>query len=193
MGWLIALAVLCGLWFLPLGVRAEYRDQQGGVRLYVGPFVVARFPGKPKKHKKSEHKESTKGKESKKGGSYKDFLPIVRAVVDFLKEFRQKLRIRRLEMQLVLAGDDPCNLAVNYGRAWAALGNLVPLLEQVFVIKKRDLNVDCDFTAETTLIYVRADATITLGRLLQLLFGKGAKVFKEYSKLKKLRKGGTEL
>ena len=97
----------------------------------------------------------------------------------------RKHRIRRLEIKLLLAGDDPCDLAVNYGKAWAATGNLIPLLEEHFIIKKRDVQIACDFTAEETVIYVRADITILLGRLLTLATVHGYRAIREYFKLLK--------
>ena len=81
-------------------------------------------------------------------------------------------------MKLILANDDPCDLAVNYGRAWAALGSLMPQLERLFVIKKRNLEVECDFTSEEMVMFARADITITLARILHLLSKHGIKVLK---------------
>ena len=200
MGWLIALAVLCGLAVIPIGFRAVYRDSQTGVWLLIGPLKLRVYPGKPKEKKlkeekkKSETKKSgTSGGNAPKGGSYRDFIPVVKAIVAFLEEFRRKIRVNDLQMKLILAGGDPCDLAVNYGKAWAALGNLMPQLERVFVIKKRDLDVECDFTSDTTLIYVKLDATITIGRTLYLLSWHGVKILGHLLKLKKLRKGGAKL
>jgi hypothetical protein len=199
-GWLIALAVLIGLAILPLGVRGVYRENQPGIWVLVGPLKFRVFPGKPKekktdkKVKKSAAPAKKKPKQKKeKGGSYRDFIPIVENVLQFLGQFRRKLRINRLEMKLVLAGGDPCDLAVNYGKAWAALGNLLPQLERIFVIKKRDLEVECDFASDATLIFVRVDATITLARTLHLLSWHGVKILINLLKLKKLREGGAKL
>ena len=83
----------------------------------------------------------TEKAEKKKGGKVTDFLPLVKVALDFLGDFRRKLRIKHLELQLCMAGDDPCDLALNYGKAWAAVGNLIPQLERFFVIKKRDFSV----------------------------------------------------
>ena len=91
-----------------------------------------------------------------------------------------------------LAGDDPAALAQNYGRAWAALGNLFPLLENAFVIKKRNLEVECDFLADKTTIIVRADLSITVGRIILLLLIRGVPMLREFMKLLKLRKGGAK-
>lgn len=197
MGWLIALTVLCGLAFLPLGFRAVYRENNPGVWLLIGPLRLRVYPRKPKERASKEPAEPKKTKEgeknAQKGGSYRDFMPVIRIIVDFLGEFRRKIRVDHLELKLVLAGDDPGDLAINYGRAWAALGNLMPQLERLFVIKKRNLEVECDFASEETRIFARVDAMITLGRTLHLLSWHGIKVLKYLFKLKKLQKGGANL
>lgn len=193
---LIVLAVLCGLAFLPLGFRAVYRQDNPVVWLLIGPLKFRVYPGKPKDKEQSEkrkEKKTASESASDRGRSYRDFLPVIRAIMDFLGQFRRKIRVGYLEMKLVLAGDDPCDLAVNYGRAWAAVGSLMPQLERLFVIKKRNVEVECDFTSEETVIFARADVTITLVRTLHLLSKHGIKVLKELLKLKKLRKGGAQL
>ena len=172
MGWLIALGILTALAFLPLGLSLSY--DADGFRVYwqVGLITISgsRKQNKSKKDKKKK-KPAKKGKkgtssskstEKKKGGSLSDFLPFIQIALDFLDDFRSKLRIRRLEMKLIMAADDPYDLAVNYGRAWAALGNLMPQLERLFIIQKRDLEVECDFEATKTLVVARIDLTITL-------------------------------
>lgn len=105
--------------------------------------------------------------------------------------FRKKLRIKRLELKLIMAGDDPCDLAIHYGRANAAMGNLLPQLEKCFVIKKRDIEVECDFEASQTVIIARADITITLGWLLVLVVRYGIRALKQYLTIQKSRKGGA--
>jgi hypothetical protein len=125
------------------------------------------------------------------GGPITDFLPLLRIVPDMLGAFRRKLRLNMLELKLIMAADDPCDLAVNYGRAWAAVGNLMPRLERVFVIKKRNVKIQCDFEASQTLVTACLEVTITLGRLLALVVIYGLRGIKEFMKLQKLRKGGT--
>ena len=90
-----------------------------------------------------------------------------------------------------MAADDPCDLAVNYGRAWTALGNLLPMLDNLLVIKKRDLEIECDFIADETLVIAGADITITVGKTLGLLGRYGFRAVKEFIKLKNKRKGGA--
>ena len=208
MGWVIFFAVVLLLTSLPLGVFVSYDEDGVLVKIVAGPVKITLFP-RPKKEKKSEKKSKKKTSaspaeqlpkppqppkqipEKKKGGSWTDFLPLVQVALDFLGSFRRKLRIDQLELKLTMAGDDPCDLAVNYGRAWAAVGNLMPQLERLFVIKKRNIEVACDFTASQTLVKFRSEVTITLGRLVSLAVVYGIRVFREFWKIKTKRKGGA--
>lgn len=195
--WGILVLVIVLLAVMPIGVNAVYAIDGAAVRLIFGPVRFLVFP-KPRKtekvqKEKSDDKTKSQGKANQKGGSVKDFFPLVRMILDFLGELRTKLRIDRLELKLILAGDDPCDLAVGYGRAWAALGNLMPQLERVFVIKKRDVEVECDFTASSTCVYARVDLTITVARILSLGLRHGYHILKEYFKIMNQRKGGAKL
>ena len=201
---------------LPLGVRIRY--DAGGllVKVIAGPLKITVFP-LPKKEKKEKKKKPEKKKEPKSaaaeedlpkppqppkaekkpkpkeetGGSLLDFLPLVKTALDFLGDFRRKLRLDNLYLRLIMAGGDPCDLAVNYGRAWAAVGNLMPQMEKWFVIKKRDIEVECDFTASETLVIARLDLTITLGRLLAAVLKFAVRALMQFLKIKKKRKGGA--
>jgi hypothetical protein len=209
MGWLIAFAVIFLLAILPLGASVKYNADGPLVKVIAGPVRFTVFPMKKKEKKPKKEKKQKKEKEpeqmpaadakadtqkeekKEQGGSVLDFLPLVKVGLNFLGDFRRKLRLNRLELKLIMAGDDPCDLATNYGKAWAALGNLFPLLERAFVIKKRDIEVECDFTASEMLIIARLDITITLGRIIALAVVYGIRALREYLKIMKLRKGGA--
>ncbi len=202
MGWLIALGVLTLIAILPIGVSAYYDEDGPRVLLIAGPASVPLFPAKEKKEIDKKKKQTKKVKttckpvakteKKKKGGSLYDFLPVVDTVLDFLAAFGRKLRVNNLQLKVILANSDPCDLALNYGKAWTALGNLMPLLEKAFVIKKRNLEVECDFLADSTTIMAHLDISITIARILSLLVVNGTPVLKEIIRLMKLRKGGAK-
>ena len=204
MGWLIALGILTLIAITPIGVSAFYDEDGPRVRVIAGFLCIPVFPTKKKEKKEPPKKKEPKAKsvktnakkqevpKKKKGGSLQDFLPVVDVVLDFVLAFGRKLRLNNLELKLILAGSDPFDLAVNYGRGWAALGNLLPQLEKAFVIKKRDLEVECDFLAEQTVILARLDLTITIGRIFSLLIVRGIPVLRELLKLMKIIKGGAK-
>ena len=203
MGWLIALAVIVFIAVLPVGISALYDSAGPRVWVLIGPFrwkvlpssrKAPQNPGEtplksPKKKSKSQEKADEIPK--KKGGSILDFLPLVQRVLDFLADLRRKLRVRHLQLHLTLAGGDPCDLALSYGKAEAAMANLDPYLERFFVIKKKDIRIGCDFTEEKTLIYGRLDLTITVGRIFSLGFRHGIRILREFFKIMKSRNGGA--
>ena len=125
------------------------------------------------------------------GGSLADFLPFVKLGLDFLGDFRRKLRVKDLYLRLILASSDPCDLAVGYGKAWTAVGSFLPALERWLVIKKRDVEVECDFTASETKVIARMDITMTLGRLLTLVAVYACRGLKEFIQFRNIRKGGA--
>lgn len=217
MGWWITLGILFLLAILPLGVSVHYNADGAVVKIILGPMKIQVVPAKkkPPKEKKEEKKlkeakpkkEEPKKpkqvgadapppepKEEKKeqGGSILDFLPLVKTLFDFLGDFRRKLRLDNLQLKLIMAGGDPYNLAMNYGKAWAAVGNLLPKLEQWFVIKKRDIEVECDFVAAQTTVIAHLDLTITLGRLLAAVFAFAFKALIKFLQIMKKRKGGAK-
>ena len=214
MGWLITLGILTLLAILPLGVSVRYDAAGAVVKVIAGPVKITLFPRpkrgkkspKEKKPKKADQKEPIQKEQAapkqnekkpqeasakKTGGPITDFLPLVKVALDMLDAFRRKLRLNVLELKIIMAADDPCDLAVNYGRAWAAVGNLMPRLERVFVIQKRNIEVECDFEASQTTVIARLDLTITLGRIIATAVVYGVKALIEFLKIKNKRKGGA--
>ena len=212
MGWLIALGILLAIGMIPVGLRVRYND--AGMRLWVlaGPVRINLYP-RPQKEKKEKQekapkkekkpttgKKASEQKEAKtdpaaapeKGGRLTDFLPLAQMALEFLGDFRRKLRLDNLYFRMILAGEDPYQVAVSYGRCWAAVGNLLPQLDRLFVIQKRDIEVECDFTASETLVIFHLDLTITIGRLLTTTGKFSVRVLKEYLKIRKKRKGGAK-
>ena len=147
MGLWITAAVLLALAILPLGVRIRYNAAGFVLKVIAGPVKITVFPRtkKPKKQKAKQEKLAAEQKtepaasgdkppqqptaqpeQKETGGNLTRFLPFIKLGLQFLGDFRRKLRLDNLYLRLILACDDPCDLAVNYGRAWAAVGNLMP-------------------------------------------------------------------
>lgn len=199
MGWVVTAGVLLVLWFLPLCVSAGYDDRGAAVLLLVGPLRFKLYPCKIKTAKQRKEKlqpdsdtvDGNKNIEKHAGGRLTDFLPLVKTALQLLDALRRKLTIKNMELKLILAGGDPCDLSINYGRAWAAVGNLFPSLTRIFVIKKRNVEVLCDYVSEETRVIARADISITLGRLLSIVIYYGIRGLKQYFKIINQRKGGA--
>lgn len=213
MGWWIFFGILALILLLPLGASIFFDAEGLRIRVIAGPVRFTVFPMK-KTDKPAEKKEEKPAEEPKPapaqaktplpeapkapeppkeeaepaGGSLTDFLPLVELALKFVGEFfHRTLHIDVLYLKLTMAGDDPADLAMNYGKAWAALGNLWPYVDRMFTIKKRDVRIRCDFMADAPLVNARVDITLTLARLLGLVIGYGVRMLIRFFQIKNKR------
>lgn len=196
------LGILVLLLLLPAGVHMRYSREGLLVRLVFGPvrwqLLPRRREKKEKPPKKKESKQQGPSKDSpekkqkpeekKRGGSLRELMSYVPTGLELLNAIRRSLLMRRLEILVNLGGDDPCDLALLYGKAWAAVGNAVPLLERCFRIRHRDIQVFCDFSAESTEIFAQAEIVACPARLLGVAVRYGWRLFRQYQKHKKTKK-----
>lgn len=198
MGWLIALAALVLIGLVPVGLLGSYNSDGKWLYLYIGPVRIPLYPSRKdgkntKKKTKSADKPSGHGeKTGQSGGNLSDFLPIAKTVLAFFSELIKKIKVKNLILNVVLAGSDPCDLSINYGRTCAVVANLQPHLDRLFSIKKQSITVACDYMAEESVVTACLDITICLARLLVLVVRYGFQAIRQYFNLYNKRKGGAE-
>lgn len=169
---------------LRVGGSAAYGEEGLVIRLRVGGIWLQLLPGKkpPKEKKKEKKKGEKRPKKDRKGKNKGDippekkqgpgplklakaFLPILK---DTLGRLRRKVRVDRLELDLIVGGTDAAATALSYGRINAILGTLLPLLEDLVTIRDRQIRTAVDFTREEDLIRLLAAFSITLGQLVSI-------------------------
>ena len=185
MGWIVGGIILVLLAMTPIRLLIAYSLQDISIKLKVGFFTFTVLPRKEKtkqkKNDKPKRQASASGKKSAKTQktSIQDYLPVLKHVLDLLARLHSKLIIRRLDFLLILAGDDPCDLAVQYGRAQGVFAALMAQLENGFRIRKRNVRIECDFTAQETILDGFADISISFGKLLFLAVKYGVLILRE--------------
>lgn len=196
MGWLIVFAAIVLLAFLPLGLRIRY-DQDGlAVSLKIGFLRFLVYPSNKKNPEKKQKKQSADTEKSSpwgKGGSIKNFRPLLKVLLNFLKEIPQKITVQRLDVLVTLVGDDPCDLAQNYGTTCAAVAALEPQLERALNIRRKNIQIQCDFLESTPTVFFLTDISISFRRLISLLWRHGRHAVREYIHLKNKEEGGATL
>lgn len=178
----LAFFVLLGL--LRVGVIAEYSEDGFELKAIAGPVRINLLGGtkKPKgEKKKKETKKITKkqkdskqnkGKTSekqKKGGPVKIIKAVLPTALKTIGRFFKHLQIDVLTIRYALSGDDPYNVAMNYGYASGALGVICPILDRNFKIKNWDINVYPSFTEPEETMYIKAKATIAIWELIYII------------------------
>lgn len=194
-GIVIAVFVLIGC--IPVGVDARYMENELSLRLKIVLLKMQILPAKPKKAAPKKEKKTAKKaaasqkpeKPKKKASMPKltlsDILALVNLACDTLGDLRRKLRVEVLTLHVVLGGDDPAKAAMQYGGAWAAIGMLNPKLDQLFVIKKRDIQPILDYNEKEMSISAQLALTIAIGRALSLGLKAGARFLKLWINKKK--------
>ncbi len=97
---------------------------------------------------------------SEKGllGLLSDLNTAVRALLSATFGMLRKAVFRQFSLQIVVGDDDAADAAMRYGRTCAAVYPLLTLLERTFRVRRRTVDLRCDFDAEET--SVRFDALI---------------------------------
>ena len=183
---------------VPIGIAARYEQGPLLVWIAVGPLrfrVIPRNNNKGKQ-KKVDKVNSGKGFEEhaqtgRKRNDLTKYIPLLQLIFDFLEDFRSKLCVNDLRLKLILGGTDPYTLSVNYARAWAALGNLMPLAERYFVIKKRDVEIECDYCADNTWISGYINVTVTVAQIFALVTYHGIRALRKYFQITQNAKDGA--
>lgn len=179
--WMIVLLVLAVLDFIGcilVGVDAGF-DGELRLSLKIGFIRVRILPPKPKKPKKQKMKQPAAKKPAQKpaaapkkplfSGDPKELRALLQLGVQTLGDLRRKLRVEVLTLFVYFGGgDDPAKNAIAYGRAWAVIGSITPLLDQLFVIQKRRIEPRFAPQEDKLRVEGRIVLTITIGRALAL-------------------------
>ncbi len=205
--WMTCLLVFGALFAagcIPVGVDAAYHPAGYHVKLKIGPVRILLLP-RPEKQKKKRKKRKSAEKETpqkpvkkKDSGQKKSplalpggldgILSLARLGCDVLGRFRRKLRVERLYLRVVFGGD-AAKAAMNYGRAWAFIGALTPMLERCFVIRERDMQPELRYEQPGMTLEAQLVLTITIARALALALFAGVEFLKL---MKNTKKGGAK-
>ena len=179
--WMIVLLVLAVLDFIGcilVGVDVGF-DDEVRLAIKIGFIRVRILPSKPKKPKKQKKKQPAAKKPAQKpaaapkkplfSGDPKELRALLQLGVQTLGDLRRKLRVEVLTLFVYFGGgDDPAKNAIAYGRAWAVIGSITPLLDQLFVIQKRRIEPRFAPQEDKLRVEGRIVLTITIGRALAL-------------------------
>lgn len=167
---------------LRVGARATLEEGVFSLKLLAGPIKLQILPKdedkaqkpkqeKPKKEKPPKEKkpEETEEKPKPKLKITLDLVKIIlSAVGDALGRLRRKLSIDLLTVHYTVASDDPYSAAMTYGYASAAVGALMPVIENIFKVKKSDVGAAVTFDTNEAQLYIDAQLTIAIWEIIYI-------------------------
>ncbi len=160
-----AALLLCAVLITPIHIRAAYDQGEISAGLQYGPLKRQLYPEKEKaeeaakdtkkaKKKSAQEKPDGEAAEKKKGFrvnraqilySLEKLPPILGKA---LRRTGRRLRFRTLKLHLLVAGADPADTAVLYGKLEAALAAGLPAIHRLVRIQDQDIRLFLDFQRE---------------------------------------------
>ena len=183
-GWCVLALVLLVLFLLGqlrIGVRGAYTADGLTAGARIGPVRIQLYPlkkgKKPHKQKKAPKPQKGRmGPEKKSGGGAKPLLKLLPLALEAAEQFRRKLQVDVLYLEVTAGAPDPADAAMIYGRTNAALGAAWQPLNAAFHIKDGRAVVRVAFDREQTTVYGTLAMSIKLGQALWLVLYFGGRV-----------------
>ena len=185
-GWTVFALVLVVLFLLGqirIRVRGEYSAEGLTAQARLGPVRFQVYPVKNQKDHKAPKKKKTPKKEPaeqpKAGGPAKLLLRLLPLALEAGGQFRRKLRVDLLRLEVTAGAPDPADAAMIYGRTNAALGAAWQPLTTAFHVKDGRASVRIDFDSDRTTVYGITALSIKVGQALWLRLYFGAKALRQ--------------
>lgn len=119
------------------------------------------------------------------GGMEKLDIPYIMDLIHLglsaMGQFRRVLRVDRFLLDCAIATGDAAKTAMAYGAAAAGVGMFLPLLEENLRVRKKDIQVICDFEGTESQIFLEVQVSALVFQLLII----GIKVLRGFLRLRK--------
>jgi len=198
-GWIIlsaVIALLVLLCLLPVGIHIRY-DGEVFPKLLIGPFSMTLLPKKKAVGKEAEEekveKKTDDGEKKKKAFQKPNREQIVYClqtlpgiVKKALSRTRKGVTVKPLMVKAVFAGEDPADVAQNYGKAQALVSALYPELKKIVRIKKTSISLSTDYEREQMQLMAEVGVFLRIGTVLAIVFSAGFSLLRWFLGYRKL-------
>ena len=200
--WAIILLIVVLVALIKIGIRVTYIGKDFHMDLKVSRFRFAligekksKKPNKQKENKKSPPPADKKktAEKVKKGSILEN--PWVKSVLDYWQELLSLIgrvlvspALDALYLHMKIGGGDAEQCAMKYGKICAILGGVLPVVENTFGIRKRDIQVWCCYDRDDIDVSAEASITIRVFEIFALVFavlGLGIRILLQARKYKK--------
>lgn len=172
-GWFITAIVLTFLLSAKVGIHILWKSGMADLKVRIGAFHIA-LPMN-EKHKTNKKDTSTAmAAPKRKKPQMKRWIQSVlyhwMEVLELVSRILRSPNLDLLRIHIAVGGSDPETCAIEYGRYCAVFGAVLPVMTQLFSIRKQDINVTCCFEQPKTDMIAEAEATVRVYEILALLY-----------------------
>ena len=177
-GWLVTAAVLGLLLSAKVGVNLKWENGTALLKVRVGFLRFSLSTNKRTKrsrNKKNGDNQTIKKEAKEKKPAMKKwaraFLLRWRDVLLLLGKILRSPQLELLRLRITVGNKDPEKCAMQYGKLCAGLSAGLPFVEQQFSIRKKDIDVNCNFALLKNEIYAETEATVRIYEVLAIAVG----------------------
>lgn len=183
------LLVFVLLLFVPVTLKADY-NEDFRCFLKIGFVKFSLYPSKPKKRKKKTEKTelAQKGEEKKKESLIKEkgiswLFDLIKKIADLatgaLKDFFRRIIVKKLMLNISIAGDNAAITAVKYGCCCSTVYPAFRIIVGAVNCKKYGIDISPNFEENAqSALYMELEAKIIILWILALVVKHGIKGLK---------------
>jgi len=199
------LVLLCVLLFTPIRLQAAYDQGEISAEAGFGPVKIPLYPReeaaekkttKKKNGKKSDAAEKSTGEKKKRKINKEQIFYTLEKLPPILgkalKRLGQRICVCPLKLHLLVAGRDPADVALLYGRLNAALEGALPTLHRILDIREQDIQLFPDFQQEEMDCIAHVGVAIRLWDVLVIGVCAGASILQWLIGFRKLAETPSE-
>ena len=178
-GWQIVLlcigcvaALIATLLLMPVGACVDASGSELSLRLKIGPLRIplSSLLKKTDSEKKPE-KKKTERKEEKPSSPESASRSTLQTVMPLIRFFVPRIRINSLLVTVKLGGqEDPFGASLRFGEIQAAYGMITSALENLCIVKKRELKSGVDYFTDRSSVSLSLVITIRVWDGVLFLF-----------------------
>ena len=164
-------AIVAGLAWLKVGIRATWQDGDWNATFTVGGIPLSwkkthQGGKKPTPAPKAQGNQPPTKKESRLSLLRQHW----REVAVILGKILEKETVELLRFEMIVGDEDPARCAIRYGEVQAAVHLVRPVILQCFRVKREMVQIDCDFARRRSTAQAEVKATIRVYEAVAILF-----------------------
>ncbi len=162
----IILSALALLLFIKISLHASYGEKGLSVHSDILWFKIKLLP------------KRKKAKKQKSAASLKNRLEILKVILKTLDKLRHIIVFDRVRIKYIAADADPYNTVCEYNAVNAFIGAAIPLVENYFGVKEKDIEIDADMCRERSELEFEIKLSLRVYQILQLGLSSGTEAIK---------------
>lgn len=178
----VIIPVICFL-ILRIKIGIEYSEGKLEVVFNAGLIKIKLYPSEDKDGKRKKKKEKTAAKDGAAAGQLGQLREFLSILSDISEKVKKRFAVDDLILYYGAADEDAAKAAMKFGYANVLAGAVLPILDNSFKVRNKDIKTAVSFTERESYIYFKLRLSLAMRILPYIVIVFGYKY--KYMKLRK--------